>query len=336
MSIPSVKSFEQIIGLIKRANNNELEIEKLKVINACIKRSKGKNYTGSLGHLSFFLKKGSYESNRRENLIGNELNELRNECHNFLYTCGILNIKVEYSDEYLITEFANGKPLNELCLLVINPSIILKCLQQILLSIDYANKKIGFVHRDLIASNVVITSTNDIYINKDKIMKIGDNIIYTDLVCQIFDFDKSHTNKNKYDNDDINNNILYDVFTIIYSCFFPRYKEYGNIILKWWGFPEIPEKFEIKKNNPEKNVNAFLNLRRKILEGADEQNFTILKFLDFCDERFNIDIRKPSPGKEYENFKMIDVSQYCFRKDKKLFNQKKSNQKIKSDFLLTV
>lgn len=294
MVIPSKESFDHIVHLINKSNNSNIELPQIKSLRLCLRSLRGRNYTGNFGKLQIFAKNDNNNSISRELIIGKELNPLRDKCYNFLYTLGILtlNLQKKGPERYLITEYAPGKPLNSLSNLL-DFNRLLSYLQQILLTIEFLNKEIGFVHMDLIPSNIVISSTNDGLSDKYKILTIGDQKIYTNIICQIYDFDKSHTYKNPIDD---NPSIYYDIFTLIYSLFINKHRKECNDLLTWWGFPEIPEDFDKKLDDS--IIKSFLKIPN------NKGNLTVNQFIDYCDQKYKVDIRKPenSPNIQYEPF----------------------------------
>jgi len=292
MVIPSKESFEQIVQLINRTNTSSCELSQIKCLKSCLRSLRGRNYTGSFGKLQIFAKNDNNGSIARELIIGRELNPLRDKCYNFLYTFGILNLNLQKkgSERYLITEYAPGKPLNSLSNLL-DFNRLLSYLQQILLTIEFLNKELGFVHKDLITSNIVVSSTNNGTNDKYKILTIGDQKIYTNIICQIYDFDKSHT----YKNPNIDNpTMYYDIFTIIYSLFITKYRNECNDLLLWWGFPEIPIDFEKKLDDS--IIKSFLNIPNS------KGYLSVNQFIDHCREKYDVDIRRPEHNITYEPF----------------------------------
>lgn len=311
--IPTKEAFNQIIKIIESNHNNtdpqsddgyHFLVTCLRSTNGSSKPNSSKNLTGSIGKLPVFAKiekfndKDQYKNSsiERELLIGKQLNEYRDKCYNFTYTLGTLSFpyKSEKINKYLFTEYGVGKPINNLRPYV-NFNVMLEYFQQVLITIKYLNEEIGFVHKDLIDSNVVATTINDGKTNNATLLTIGDTHIYTNTICQIYDFDQTHTNKypNMTEPD-----IFYDILTLCYSFFSKDYIKHCDEILNYFGFPSLPE--DITKIFPvkldDKIINNFLKLRDTNIK------FSITSFVNFCQENYKINICKPEPGRTYSKF----------------------------------
>lgn len=195
----------------------------------------GYKYLNDILILKVPIKKDRSKSSIHEYFIGLHLNSIRRYIPNFIYTYGYFNCKFDIDNYnkgiyklcdsgeervFTIYENVNGILLTDyLSLLSYNDIYkFISIITQVLLSIQIANEKINYIHRDLHSSNIMIRILPDTKVVKYEISESKTFYVLCDNIATIIDYGYNVIEKE-------NNN-----FSIVYMAD----KDSDYEMIEWW------------------------------------------------------------------------------------------------------
>jgi len=222
---PSKESVDQfrdrLINYIQRPYSAERLFTNITKLNTTIPI-----YSAFIGNVPVFIKKecfglgrGSFE---REVLVSSHVNQLRNISPNFSTaflqtTCpeGKILLSEYIPGPTLQSIIHNGPPFANLF------SYFVQCQ----MALEVARNEIGFIHNDLLSSNIV-----GVKLPEKKMIRYGNYWVETDHFPLIFDYDRSYC----YAVPDALSDPRRDIYTLLFS-FFRFYPKKFRKLLSWYG-----------------------------------------------------------------------------------------------------
>lgn len=206
-----------------------------------------------------FIKRDEEEMGREgtilhEYKIGSQMNQFRDIIPNFSYTygmgsCSNLQMRQFYTPQsqkksLLISEYTPGITCKDF--LVNKPFFTnLNLFVQVMMAIDIAHQKIGFVHGDLFIDNTSIR-----FLKEPVLVPYGDILFETTQIPIIYDYDRSYIpgtgeEKNHFD----------DVFIALNSFMYHIPKYHRETIFKWYG---LQDHLILSRKDPTRMTHAGL------------------------------------------------------------------------------